>query len=347
MTGFTRRSFVLTSLAVAGNASLAGRAIASDSPRPRRIFMVLPRADVGDAVGFQAYLDGTGMAVDYTRRVVGTDAAKISAAIEEIRRTKPDLVLSVFTPITQALAGHTGDKETPLGAIPLVFSSVTDPVASEVVPQLSGQGRNITGTRHIAPMATQLKIISSYREFKTLAIIYNSQEANMLATVAEMRKLAAEQGFTLIAKPVPVENGKPREDLLPKLVEQCAKEGADFLYLGPDSLVASKNSPVIAESALAHHLPTFCATELPIKTANILFGLVSRAYNVGGLAGHKAYQILAQGKRAQDIPVETLQRFSLVLRMSVATELKFYPPMLLLKMAEVNTDPLTAVRKTG
>lgn len=345
MTGLTRRSFVLTSLAMAGSSPFAGTAAADT--RPRRIFMVLPRADVGDAVGFQAYLDGTGMAVEYTRRVVGTDSAKIRAAIDEIRKTKPDLVLSVFTPITQALAGHAADKDTPIGAIPLVFSSVTDPVASEVVPALSGQGRNVTGTRHIAPIATQLKIMASYREFKVIAIIYNQLEANMVATVAEMNKLAAEQGFTLIAKPVPVEDGKPREDLLPQLVEQCARKGADFLYLGPDSLVASKNSPVIAEAALANRLPTFCATELPIKTANILFGLVSRAYNVGGLAGHKAYQILAQGRRAQDIPVETLQRFSLVLRMSVAAELKFYPPMLLLKMAEVNTEPLAAVRRTG
>lgn len=345
MTGLTRRSFVVSALAVAGNASLPAQAATVNS---RRIFMVLPRADVGDVVGFQAYLDGTGIPIDYTKRVVGTDATKIKAAIEEIRRTKPDLVFSVFTPITQALAeGNTDKKSTVIGEIPLVFSSVTDPVASDVVPSLSGQGRNITGTRHIAPIATQLKIIGSYRDFRTIAIIYNQLEANMVATVAEMTKLATEQGFTLIAKPVPVENGKPREDLLPLMVEQCAKAGADFLYLGPDSLVASKNSPVIAEAALANHLPTFCATELPIKTANILFGLVSRAYNVGGLAGHKAYQILAQGKRAQDIPIETLQRFSLVLRMSVAAELKFYPPMLLLKMAEVNTDPLDAMRKTG
>lgn len=309
--------------------------------------MVLPRADVGDAVGFQAYLDGTDLPVEYTRRVVGSDPAQIQAALDEIRRTKPDLVMTVFTPITQALAGHLTSKETPIGSVPLVFSSVTDPVASEIVPALSEQRRNVTGTRHIAPVATQLKIISSYHDYKKLAIIYNSQEANMVATVAEMRKLAEAHAFTLIAKAVPVEKGKPRVDLLPKLVEDCAKEGAEFLYLGPDTLVASLNSSVVAEAALANRLPTFCATELPIKNSNILFGLVSRAYNVGGLAGHKAYQILAQGKNPQDIPIETLQRFSLVLRMSVAAELKFYPPMLLLKMAEVNTDPLAVVRTKG
>lgn len=346
MSRLTRRSFVLSSLAAAGASPLCGTALAADA-RTRRIAMVLPRADVGDAIGFQAYLDSTGLPVQYTRYVVGSDKAKIQSALEDIVKTKPDLVFSVFTQITQALAGKVGDAATPLGNIPLVFSSVTDPVAAEVVPGLSSQGRNVTGTRHIAPTATQVKIMRSYRNFDKMAIIYNSQEANMVAIAAELQALAAEQGFTLIAKPVPVENGKPREDLIAAQVAECAKEGASFLYIGPDNLVASKNSPVVAEAALANRLPTFCATELPIKTANILFGLVSRAYNVGGLAAHKAHQILSQGKPAKDIPIETLQRFSLVLRMSVAKELEFYPPMLLLKMAEVNTDPLAAVRKTG
>lgn len=339
MTGPTRRSLILSSLAAAGLAQTGG-ALAAEPAKPKRIFMVLPRPDVGDAIGFQSYLGSVGLPVDYVMRIVGSDPVKIQAALDEIRATKPDLVFSIFTQIAQALAGGSDDKATPLGDIPLVFSSVTDPVSAGLVRTLSGHGRNVTGARHVPPVEAQLKVLRSYREFDRLAVVYNAAEANMEAIVAELQRFAAEWGFTLIAKPVPIENGVPRGDLLPQLIAEAAKEGADFLYIGPDNLVASRNSPVVATAALAHRLPTFCATELPIKTANVLVGLVSRAFNVGGLAGYKAHQILAQGRAARDIPIETLQRFSLVLRMSVARELDLYPPMRLLKIAEVNTDPL-------
>ena len=346
MTDVTRRYFMAAALAAAGTASLARTALANTDTRPRRIFMVLPRSDMADAVGFQAYLAGGDIPIEYTRRVVGSDPVKIQAALEEIRQTRPDLVFSVFTQITQDLAGAAGSGETALGDIPLVFSSVTDPVAANVVPRLQGHGRNITGTRHIAPIATQLKVIGSYRPFQRLAIIYNAQEPNMLATVAELRQMSATNGFTLIEKAVSGEHGEATAEALTRLVAEAAEEKAEFLYIGPDSLVASKNSEVIAEAALACRLPTFCATELPIRTSNVLFGLVSRAYNVGGLAGFQASQILAHGKPASEIPIETLQRFALMLRMSVAKELHFFPPMLLLKIAEVNTDSLAAGRKT-
>lgn len=344
MTDLTRRSFMVTSFAAAAATPLAGRALAA-AETPRRIYMVLPRSDVGDASGFQAYLASTDIPVEYTRRVVGTDPAMIRGVVDEIRAAKPDLVFSVFTQITQGLAGTAGATATPLGDIPLVFSSVTDPVAANVVSRLQGHGRNVTGTRHIAPVDTQLKVMGNYRPFRRLAIIYNALEPNMLATVAELRRRAAESGFTLIEKAVPVENGEPRADVLPQLVAEAAADGADFLYIGPDSMVASNNSEVLAEAALVHRLPTFCATELPIRSSNVLFGLVSRAYNVGGLAGYQAAQILTKGTAAADIPIETLHRFTLMLRMSVAKELRFFPPMLLLKIAEVNTDPLTAGRK--
>ncbi len=346
MTDLTRRCFMAAALAAVGTASLTRTAQATTDTRPRRIFMVLPRSDMADAVGFQAYLAGSGIPIEYIRRVVGSDPAKIQAALEEIRHTRPDLVFSVFTQITQDLAGDARSEETALGDIPLVFSSVTDPVAANVVSRLREHGRNITGTRHIAPIATQLKVIASYRPFQRLAIIYNALEPNMLATVAELRQLSAINGFTLIEKAVPVEHGDANTAAMSRLVAEAAGEGAEFLYIGPDSLIASKNSEVIAEAALACRLPTFCATELPIRTSNVLFGLVSRAYNVGSLAGFQATQILAHGKPAREIPIETLQRFALMLRMSVAKELHFFPPMLLLKIAEVNTDSLAAGRKT-
>ena len=64
-------------------------------------------------------------------------------------------------------------------------------------------------------------------------------------------------------------------------------------------------------------------------------GLISRYYSVGQLAGSKAYAILAEGQAAGNIAVETLKRFSLLVNMQVARELRLYPPIDMLNYAEV------------
>ena len=66
-----------------------------------------------------------------------------------------------------------------------------------------------------------------------------------------------------------------------------------------------------------------------------MLGFVSPYYLVGKLAGAQAERILVDGEQPEDIPVRSLGRFSLVIRMSVALELGIYPPLGLLRVAQV------------
>jgi hypothetical protein len=88
----------------------------------------------------------------------------------------------------------------------------------------------------------------------------------------------------------------------------------------------------IAAPAMEARLPTFSATEGVLNApAPILAGLVSSYYTIGQFAGHKAAQVLGKGTRARDIPIETLSRYSFVVRMEVAKTLGFLPPRLALQ----------------
>jgi putative ABC transport system substrate-binding protein len=60
---------------------------------------------------------------------------------------------------------------------------------------------------------------------------------------------------------------------------------------------------------------------------------VSSYYAVGQLAGVKAIQILADGIRARDIPIETLARYSFIVQMQVAKALQVLPPVSLFNHA--------------
>ena len=64
-------------------------------------------------------------------------------------------------------------------------------------------------------------------------------------------------------------------------------------------------------------------------------GLVSNYANAGAFAGYKAEQILRGKEVVSNIPIETLRRFTLVVNMTTAVQLGVYPPLELIKIAEL------------
>ena len=66
-----------------------------------------------------------------------------------------------------------------------------------------------------------------------------------------------------------------------------------------------------------------------------MVGLVSKYYLIGKLAGAQAERILVDGERPEDLPVASLAQFALLIRMPVALRLGVYPPLDLLRVAQV------------
>lgn len=300
------------------------------------IYMILWRGETPVEVGFRDYLQSRGIDATFVVRDCNQNVGRIPDFIAEIRKTRPNSVYTWGTPATLAVVGQRDavDPSRNLTDIPVVFTMVSSPFRSGLVDEAGLSHRNVTGTSHIVPVADQIKAIQAYRRFERLAVIYNPSEPNSFVNVTELRAQAQLQHFTLIEEPVPLdENGQPRADQLPILVEKVAAREPQFLYLGPDSFIAA-NGMEVTKDALEHRLPTFSATEAPLRDAEALFGLVSRYEAVGRLTGFKAEQIL-KGKPAGEIPEETLARFAYAIRMPVAQKLDFYPPLSVLNFAEV------------
>ncbi len=107
-----------------------------------------------------------------------------------------------------------------------------------------------------------------------------------------------------------------------------------MIYLPSDSFLVA-NAKKVVDEINVYKIPSFSATEVPIRKGQALTGLVCRYYNVGQLAGYKAEQILVHKKDPKDIPMETLSRFSFMFNMATAKQLEFYPPLSVLKVAEI------------
>lgn len=325
--------------------ALALRPSAAAPPQPAgervfRIYLIQWRGPTETDRGFMEYFAQEGIRAEFIVRDANRDPNAIPGFVEEINRVKPDLVYTWGGAAPPLVVGRYDrvDARKHVVDIPVVACMVADPVELGVVPSWESSGRNVTGTSHVAPVDVQVRAMQAYGPLKHLAAIYNVTEPGPGVVVTKLKQLAETHGFRFTAWPVPVDaDGKPRVDALPDLVAKVAASKPDFLYLGPDSFLGA-NRQVVTEAALAAKLPTFVSSEVYLKEAEALAGIVSGYYNLGQFCAYKAERILVHGVRPQDIPFETLKRFSYMIRREAAREVDHYPPINLLNMAEMLRD---------
>ncbi|HTS84699.1 MAG TPA: ABC transporter substrate binding protein [Usitatibacter sp.] len=323
---------------------LAAVVVASDdaaaqvSTRPYRIYAITFRGMTDVERGFQDYFAARHIPVQITFRDLNRDNSRMPGFIEEIRRTKPDLIYTWGTSVTLGVVG-TYDQVDPaqnITDIPVVFTLVAAPVLAKIVRDLKNPGRNVTGVYHVAPTETQIRAMASYRPFKSLGILYTPTEQNSVVVVEEVREVSRRLGFTVVAKPLKLDANKKvtSEGAADMVRDMKLVNNVDWLYLPPDSYLGTITQNIVIPAAMSVGLPAFASTEQLMQTG-ALTGLVSRYHSIGQFTAYKAEQILVNKVPPSKIPVETLTRFALQVRMDVAEALKLPPPLPMFNYAEL------------
>ncbi|MBM3546257.1 MAG: ABC transporter substrate-binding protein [Alphaproteobacteria bacterium] len=322
-------------LALGGAASAIGAPAIAQRARGPRVYMVTFRGWTDSDQGFKDYFERRRLPIDIVHRDVGGSTARLPDVVREIKSEKPDLVYAWGTGVALGIMGTAAapDPARFVTDIPVVFLNVTDPVGSGIIRDLNPTRRNIAGSTFLAPVSSLLQALQSYRPVYRLGAIYNPSEANSVAIINEVRDQGKQANITLIERPVPLRGLEPDRDAVPRLLDELVAEGAQFLFMPPDSFL-SRRVEQVTEEALNRKLPAFAAAEGTLGAGQALMGLISRYHSIGQLAGLQADQILFQGADPGSLPIGSLRRFSLVLRMAVARRLELYPPMLLLRVAE-------------
>ena len=322
-----------------------GDAQAQLTTRPYRIYAITFRGMTDVEKGFQDYFSARRIPVQITFRDLNRDSTRMPGFLEEIKRTKPDLVYTWGTSVTLGVVGTYDlvDPQVHITDIPVVFTLVAAPVLAKIVRDLKNPGRNVTGVFHVAPTEAQIRAMASYRPFKTLGILYTPTEQNSVVVVEEVREVSKRLGFTVIAKPLKLDaNKKVTAEGAPEMVRELKQQNAEWLYLPPDSYLGTQAQKVIIPAAMAVGLPAFASTEQLMETGAVA-GLVSRYHSIGQFTAYKAEQILVNKVAPAKIPVETLTRFALQVRMDVAEQLKLPPPLPMFNYAElIVTKPVEA-----
>lgn len=309
--------------------------------RPFRIYMALWRGWESGTQGFKDYLVNQNIPVELIIRDAGQDRSKIPAMIKEVREMRPDMLYAWGTTVTLDMCGpfDGADPAKHITDIPTIFALVSQPVESRIAPDLKSSGRpNLAGATLLIDEETQLKAMFAYKQPKRVAIIVNRDEPNSLVSLERIRALSKPMGFDLVSEEIPLDaSNRPIASAIPMVMKRVADQKPDWLYMGSSSFILV-NRDAFTQAALENKLPTFSAGEIPVTQSKALAGLAARYYNVGQLLGYQAAQILVQKKRPIDLPVASLSRYSFIINMPVARELKLYPPMNLLPLAEIRND---------
>lgn len=263
-----------------------------------------------DEKGFEAGLASAGFKegvnVTYDRQNAQGDMGKAQAIAKKFVADKVDLIHAIATPTTQAVV-----KE--VKGIPIVFSSITDPVSAGIVPKDSAPGKktgaNLTGVSDQWPVALQMQTYTKMApNAKRWGTIYNPAESNSILHVNAMREAAKKLGITLVE--ATIGNSKEVAQAASSLVGKV-----DAIAITSDNTAVADLESIV-KVCNEKKIPLFAGdVDSVARGATAAYGL--DYYLVGYSAGKKAALIL-KGVKPGDVPWGPVEKFSLVINTKAA-----------------------------
>lgn len=302
-------------------ALLSSIGIAADAARPvKKIGVLMWSEDPGyyetlKGVKDQLREEGFGeSAAQFTVQNARGGKLKLAGMSRKFAASHLDLVVSIGTSATIAAAREIKDT-------PLVFANVYDPVQSGIVGSWENSGNNATGASSKVSMAKLVGCLAEFPPMLRLAVLYTPGEKNSEEQLKELQKLSTDSQI----KVVPVILS--REDDAVQIMTMIAPT-VDAIYLSGSSIVGNKVGTIVA---MATQAKVITITHIgSLVHQGVLLGVCATPYLVGRLAGEKGVKVL-KGAKPSSIPVQTLDRYEVMLNLKTAKSGGFQVPASFMK----------------
>ncbi|WP_243385806.1 ABC transporter substrate-binding protein [Bacillus kexueae] len=257
--------------------------------------------------GFQKALEDEGLQVEFDVQIAQGDQSNNQTIATNFVGDQVDLIFANSTP--SALAAANATKE-----IPIVFTSVTDPVGAELVADMNNPGGNVTGTTDTHPDAipNTVQFIDQYVDGKKVGMIYNSGEQNSVAQIELVKK--AMDGTDLEVVEASVSTSAEVKQAAESLIGKV-----DSIYIITDNTVVSALESVISVAS-EQDIPLFVGELDSVRRGGFAaYGF--EYYDIGYEAGVMAAQILKGEKAPSELPVQYPQNLKLLINEKAAEEM--------------------------
>jgi putative ABC transport system substrate-binding protein len=239
----------------------------------------------------------------------------------EVVRQNPNVIMATTIAAVRAAQRATS-------TIPIVMTTINDPVGANLIASLSRPGGNTTGianlTEDVTPKVLEI-LLALVAKPKAIAVLYNPANPSNPIFLDKVRALTGPIGVTV----VPWELGTLRA--LDVTFETLAQARLDALQVINDATILDRREQIVA-LATAHRLPT--VSSFPEFT------------DVGAIAGYgpsrldlyrrSAYYVrkILDGAKPADLPVEQPTRIEFSVNLKTAKSLGITVPDSLLVRAD-------------
>jgi putative tryptophan/tyrosine transport system substrate-binding protein len=249
------------------------------------------------------WIEGRNIEIEYR---YATDRDVIKKHVAELIRLAPDVILANSTPVMAALRPATN-------TIPIVFVVVNNPVGQGFISNLTNPGGNVTGFSFIEPeiVGKWINLLSDVKPgLSQVALMFNPDTAGYYDAYLRSFKVLPQQSK------VEVYAAHVRSEAeLERAVAGVAREQRAGLIVAADPYIVGMRA-VILNLAEQHRVPLIC----PYRQFILGGGLMSYGPDTIDIFRRSSSYVdrILKGERAGNLPVQSPDKFELVVNLKTA-----------------------------
>jgi putative ABC transport system substrate-binding protein len=258
-----------------------------------------------DGMEEAGYVEGTNATYD-VKNAQGDTSTLNSIAADLKNSTDYDVVVPIVTPATQAVVNVELD-------VPVVFISVTDPVAAGIMSSLDTPDKGATGTSNVVPVDEIFQLADTLAGDKVtnIGLLYCTGESNAVSTIEKAKEYLDSDGRSY--EEATVANSSE----VAQAAAQLASE-VDMIYIPVDSTVQSA-MPEVVEAATDAGIPVYGSDPVMVQSGALACVSVSN-HDLGRASASQAVRI-TNGTPIEEVPCIVFDTFTPVVNVATAKEL--------------------------
>lgn len=252
------------------------------------------------------YKEGENATYD-VKNAQGDTSTLNNIAADLANSTDYDVVVPIVTPATQAIVNAELD-------VPVVFISVTNPVAAGIMSDLEKPDKGATGTSNVIPVDEIFNLadrLAGDTPIETYGLLYCTGESNAVSTIEKAKEYLDSEGKTYAEATV------ANSSEVAQAAAQLASE-ADIIYIPVDSTVQSA-MPQVVEAATDEGIPVYGSDPVMVQSGALACISVSNT-ELGRTSAALAVKI-TNGTPIEEVPCVTFDTFTPVINKATADEL--------------------------
>jgi putative tryptophan/tyrosine transport system substrate-binding protein len=258
------------------------------------------RKGVEDELKDNGYIAGKNLKLQFSSaQGSSANAAQIA---KQFVANKPDVIIGIATPSSQALVATTK-------IIPIIFTAVTDPVAAKLTPSWEASKTNVTGVSDALSLDSQIDMILKIKpDAKNIGYVYSPSEINSTIILKQLQVSLEKRSMKIIAIPA-----QRTSDI--STAARSLKGKVDLIYTTTDNNVISAYE-ALAKVANESKIPLI-ASDPDSAERGAIAALGMSYYDLGRQAGKIVIRIL-NGEKPGNIPPQVGNVVQLTINKKIA-----------------------------